>query len=330
MAILATEKVLTLDYWKSASNLQTGDYVFDKDGNIVQVKLIQTYHSDNCYRVLLDDNLTISGDDRLGFLVENRKHRLQQSIYKGVHKFRRPLRFTEVRDLLESPLKDRHNRHAFSIPTAKPLKLPHQTLPIPPFVFGYWFVNRKTPGKLTFTNNNDDYLTQRFKDHGYSVRKSWKMPRSQRYFFIKPTIESQLAPDIPHKIPNNYLLADEEQRTELLRGILNGKSEQYNVKSDRFRFSSSQFALVLQVQGLVESLGSRTNVLYDKTHDRYVLSFKSRIRLVENQVSPRFKVNYGRRYILGFEPLPPQMCVYIETTGEDNSIVVGEGFISTC
>ena len=89
MAILATEKVLTLDYWKKAGDLQTGDYVFDKDGNIVQVKLIQSYRADGCYRVWLDDNLTVGGDDRLGFLVENRKHRQRQSNYKGVFKFRK-------------------------------------------------------------------------------------------------------------------------------------------------------------------------------------------------------------------------------------------------
>jgi hypothetical protein len=330
MAILATEKVLTLDYWKSASNLQTGDYVFDKDGNIVQVKLIQTYHSEHCYRIWLDDLLSTAGDDRLGFFVEDRKHRQQQSIYKGIRKFRRPLKFIEVRDLLDTPLVSRFGTRTLSIPTARPLKLPHQTLPVPPFVFGYWFVNRKAPGKLTFTNDNDEFITRKFKDSGYGVRKTWKMPRSQYYFHIKPTIESQLAPNIPYKIPNNYLLADEEQRIELLRGILNGKSEQYSVKKDRFRFSSPHYSLILQVQCLVESLGNKTNILHDKFHERYVLSFRSRIKLVENQNSPPFKVNYGRRYIHNIEPLPPQVCVYIETTAPDNSIVVGEGFISTC
>jgi hypothetical protein len=53
MAILATEKVLTLDWWKPASKLEVGDYVFDKDGKIVQVKLIQQYYSENCKRVTL-------------------------------------------------------------------------------------------------------------------------------------------------------------------------------------------------------------------------------------------------------------------------------------
>ena len=40
MAILATEKVLTLDYWKPARKIEVGDYVFDKDGKLVKVKLV--------------------------------------------------------------------------------------------------------------------------------------------------------------------------------------------------------------------------------------------------------------------------------------------------
>jgi hypothetical protein len=33
MAILATEKVLTLDYWKMAGDLQVGDIVFNPKNN---------------------------------------------------------------------------------------------------------------------------------------------------------------------------------------------------------------------------------------------------------------------------------------------------------
>ena len=75
MAILANEKVLTLDFWKPAAKLQVGDYVFDKDGKPVKVKLVQTYRSQNCYQVTFDDYLTAAGDEKLGFLVETPKYR---------------------------------------------------------------------------------------------------------------------------------------------------------------------------------------------------------------------------------------------------------------
>jgi hypothetical protein len=43
MAILATEKVLTLDYWKPAEKIQVGDYVFNQTGDLVKVTLVQKY-----------------------------------------------------------------------------------------------------------------------------------------------------------------------------------------------------------------------------------------------------------------------------------------------
>ena len=75
MAILATEKVLTLDWWKPADKLEVGDYVFDKDGKIVQIKLIQQYYSENCKRVTFNDHLSVAGDDKLNFMVEDLKYR---------------------------------------------------------------------------------------------------------------------------------------------------------------------------------------------------------------------------------------------------------------
>ena len=38
MAILATQKILTLDYWKRAHDLKAGDYVFDKDGKYIRTE----------------------------------------------------------------------------------------------------------------------------------------------------------------------------------------------------------------------------------------------------------------------------------------------------
>ena len=83
MAILATEKVPTLDYWKPAHKLQVGDYVFDKDGKIVRVTLVQEYRARSCYEVTLDDHLSVSGDEHMGFMTENPKYRNRAITYKG-------------------------------------------------------------------------------------------------------------------------------------------------------------------------------------------------------------------------------------------------------
>jgi len=328
MAILANEKVLTLDYWKPASKLQVGDYVFDRNGQIVQVKLVQEYRASSCYEVTFNDHLCLSGDEHLGFSLETPKYRKRTYEYKHVQPFRRPLKHFTVGMLDMLELKDDRGRLIFSVPTTKPLALPHQDLPIPPFLFGFWFFNQRGTGKLAAPPNTAKFIHQKFKDHGYKVTLGRILNTGEREFELSPSIRSQLAPNIPTQIPENYLLASSEQRTELLSGILYAKSRQYNAKEDRFRFSSGHYGTILQIQGLVESLGHRSKVLHDDTYKYYTIYFKSRTKLIEEQNSPRIRVHQARRYITKIDPISDQLCVHIETTAPDNTILVGEGFIA--
>ena len=170
MAILANQKVLTLDYWKPANKIQPGDYLFDQNGKPVRVKLVQEYFSEDCYEVTLNDYLTISGDKRLEFLVENFKYRLRAMTYKGYHPFRRPLRPMNVENLIEQGYKREDNHRIYSIPTTKPIELPHQTLPVPPFVFGFWFINRKPSGYLQQTPIQPKKLSNSSNNLGTKLR----------------------------------------------------------------------------------------------------------------------------------------------------------------
>lgn len=330
MAILATESVPTLDYWKPAYKLQVGDYVFDKDGKIVQVTMVQEYRAKSCYRVTLDDHLTVSGDERLAFALENRKYRLRLDTYKGVLKFKRPLKRLAVADLLELPLVNQRNRKEYSIPTTKPLEYPHQDLPVPPFIFGFWYFNRKSDKNLRTTAPNKDYIFEKFRDFGYKIKKFRESEPNQQYFCVKPTIESQLVPDVPTKIPYNYIFSSPEQRIELLSGIMMGRPNQYNEKTDRFQFSHKNFAMIQRFQLIAESLGIKTRALKNPINHYYTVLFKTKIKLLPNQVSAPIKVHQNRRFIVKIEEIPGQSCVHIETTGTDNTILVGEGFISTC
>ncbi len=277
---------------------------------------------------MLNDYLTISGDKHLEFLVENFKYRDRAVQYKGYHPFRRPLKPMNVETLLDGDLKDETNCKIYSIPTTKPIELPHQTLPVPPFVFGFWFINRKPSKFFTTTPSTQEEVERQLKDFGYKVKIRKTIQNGWRQFTISPTIESQLAPNIPTKIPANYLLADKEQRIELLRGILFAKPRQYSPHRDRFRFSSTHYGTALAIQGLVESLGGKTNLAFTEKNSTYTLTFKIRLKLVPNQVSRPIKIHQARRYIEKITKIQPQTCVHIETDGPDNSYLVGEGFIS--
>ena len=328
MAITANQKVLTLDYWKSADKVEAGDYVLDKNGKLVKVKLVQHYRSEQCYSVVLNDHLTVSGDTNMGFLLETEKYRQRLKDYKGVFKFRRPLKFVKLSEMLNMPLTEkRDGRSSLSIPTSQPINLPHQDLPVPPFIFGFWFFNHKTKGHMVFPKNKQAYITEKFKEYGYKVIPGEKHPNGERQFVVYPTISSQLPHPNPVKIPNNYLLASAEQRQQLLSGLINGKSRQYSEKKDRFRITHQYYPAFLGIISLIESLGNRTYYC-EQPKIGYTVTFKTRLKIVEGQVSPPIKIHMGRRFIKKIIPIAPQLCVHIETDGEDKSFLVGEGFIS--
>lgn len=328
MAITANTKILTLDYWKPASQLEVGDWVFDRTGRPVQITLVQQYQGIECYEVTFNDHLTISGDAKLALPTENLKYRNRLTSYKGRFKFRRPLKPLTLEQLTQMPLVNPENRKTLSVPTAHPLQLPHKDLPVPPFVFGFWFFSRRSNGHMAPAKGTADYVHEKFKDHGYKIKTHSIMSTKEFAFSTNPNISRQLIPNIPGTIPNNYLLSSPEQRQDLLSGIICAKQRQYNKRRDRFQVTTPTYDLARRIQLVAESLGSRTKIVHDTYNNNYCVSFKTRLQLIPEQASPPVKVQYGRRYIAKITPVPSQMCVHFETSGEDNTILAGEGFIS--
>jgi len=322
MAITANQRVLTLDHWKYADRLKVGDYVFDRNGTPVQIKLVQTYFVNECYEIVFDDHLTMQGDRHMGFLLETPKYRNRLGTYKGVQPFRRPLKHFSVGALSALELRNYRNRKLFSLPTAKPLALPHQPLPIPPFLFGFWFMRHGVKNVMSVSNNDYDELVERFRDYGYRVVVVERRQNNRTRFRIDPQIDLKI-----NTIPENYLMGSIEQRTELLSGIMSANPKQYNVAEDTFCFKTRNAHVFGQMRFLLESLAHRIRPVADQNYRIY---FKSRTKLVKHQVSPPVKVHHARRYVVDIQPIQPQMCVHLETTGSDHTILVGEGFIPTC
>ena len=326
MAILSNQKILTLDWWKRADQLQPGDIVFDRQGKPVEIKLVQDCRPNTCYEVVFNDHLTVSGDHNLGFLLEDKTYRHKEVCYKGKYKPTIKLRPKLLADIADQPLQreDKFGKTKYSIPTTQPIQLPAQDLPVPPFVFGFWLVNKRPARYFLVQDEYRETVVNSLKDHGYKP----KFEGSSNKFTISPTIETQLAPNIPRLIPNNYLMGSSEQRLELLRGILHAKSRTYNEKLDTFRFSTFSWGLIKQIQWVAESLGHNTRLVQEPTLKHYSLIFKSKLPLVKNQRSKPIKWVMARRFIKEINEIQSQPCVTIETKGEDNTILVGEGFIA--
>ena len=328
MAILATERVLTLDYWKFAYDLVEGDVVFDRLGQPVTIKLIQQYRAQKCFEVQLRDGLTVAGDEHLCLPLENKKYRDRANQYVGKRPFLRPLRPTSVAQLASGPLTKAGNRLEYSIPTAGSLQLPHKDLPVPPFVFGFWFFNHRKDGMVTTTPDTHDTVLEKFKDAGYSLTEKWHLVNNRNTHVVNPSIKAHLLPDNPTSIPNNYLLSSAEQRLELLSGIMHSKRGLYNQKLGRFRFTSKNKLIIKQIQYLAESLGSKTTMYYREDLKEFSLFIMTKHVLLGKQTPKPIKVRQHWRLITDVYEIQSQGCVHIETNGKDGSFLVGEGFIA--
>ena len=328
MAILATERVLTLDYWKMACDIRVGDILFNRLGDPVTVTLVQEYRAQACYEVVLNDGLSVKGDDKLILPIETEKYRNRAREYQGKRRFRRPLKLFSVEQLRSGPLTGRENRKLYSIPAAFPLKLPHQTLPVPPFVFGFWFFNHRKDQSMRAPLQHAEFVDEKFKDAGYRLVKTQPRSAAQPRFRTVPPVIKHLVPFVPTKIPNNYLLASPEQRMELLQGILHARKNRYIAKEDKFQFTSMSELLSKQVQMLAESIGCKTSLIYKPTERKFVLSIKTKLQLMQNQKSKPLKVRQNYRFIAQIYEIKPQACVHIQTDGPEGSFLVGEGFIA--
>lgn len=332
MAILATQRVLTHDYWKLAKDLVPGDYVFDRHGKPVQVTLVQTIQAQACYEVTFNDYLTISGDERLALPLEDRRYRYRSDARKGLNAFRRPLKVKSIAQLLESPLVDYRNRKKYSVPTASPIQLPYQDLPVPPFVFGVWFFGKQYDKTIVASKGNGEFVREKFKDYGYIPKDRKIRHNKERAFSTTPTVLSHLIPTVPYLIPENYLLSQENQRFELLQGILCTNTAKYHEKTKTYRVIQRSKRLVYMIQYLADSLGCKTEMRQSDLSGQFILHIKTKQQLLPTQQpslpAKQHPKHTARRFVKEITPIRAQQCIHIETNSQDHTILVGEGFIA--
>lgn len=328
MAITATTPVFTADDWKYAKDIRPGDFLFNRQGKPVKVKITQMFRSEDCYRVTFDDYLSVDGDGTLTLPVEDLFYRNKCHVYKGKLKKTSPLKLKTLPELLDHGIFFRGTRRWFSVPTTDPIQLPNQPLDIPPFVYGFWFFARMPDKKLQVRDELADFVFQKFKDSGYKIKTGNKNPRGYIPFTTEPPIWRQLAGQSTNKIPASYLNGDPEQRFELLQGILHTKLASYKVKNDKFEYVSGKKAIITAIQYLAESIGSVTRITFDKYLKNYRLIITTKTRFFEKQPPTKPVVHLARRYIAAIDKIPAQLCVHIETDEKDGTFLVGEGFIS--
>ena len=86
--------------------------------------------------------------------------------------------------------------------------------------------------------------------------------------------------------------------------------------------------LARQIQNLVESFGMRSSIVYNKHSFYFRVSFRSFMRLIEDQLPPNKPLDLEYRRVRRVEDARVRECVYLKTEDPANAILVSEGFIT--
>ena len=235
--------VLTSTGWKRHGELEVGDYVFGEDG---KPKMVQWVSGNYLWH-------TMNVDFADGFsLVAAHEHEWElwcDRDSRGRNK-NKPLRSKERLET-QDIFSKRHRRHPYIMANAV-IQMPKRELPIDPYVLGLWLGDGYSRiGYICSGKEDVENLFQYGK-----VRKAEKGHRSDYYIcHIEGLSKSlRLAGLIDNKhIPIEYLLSSEEQRRELLCGLMD--TDGYADKLGNCEFTQMEGQLADDVYVLLRSLG---------------------------------------------------------------------------
>lgn len=228
--------------WSTMGDLREGDQVFDETGAPCSVVGKSPVHiGRRCYRVTFDDGSSIVADAEHPWPVEERAGRAAAG-------FRWSQRLART-DELEP------GKHF--IATAGALKAPAAELPVDPYVLGIWLGDGLTMGGRVTPGDEDlDEVRSRIEARGYRCGVVSGQPERHGTFVVHG-LQAQLSAAglLGYKhIPAAYLRASEDQRRELLRGLMDTDGS-INRATLSCEFTTTSDALARGFEELLRGLG---------------------------------------------------------------------------
>lgn len=270
--------ILTTKGWKKHGDLQPGDYVFGDDGNPKKVIAnFGKYEWHTQKLVFADGNEVVAAKEHVWKIFADRDN------HKG-----RGEELQETQNLL----KGRHRRSPY-IKADAVLNMPKVELPIDPYTLGLWLGDGLSAQGVIVSGDEDHKLYQNI---GYVRRVE---PGYYRCLVKGLTKQLRVNGLLNNKhIPIQYLLADKEQRYELLRGLMD--TDGSVDKKGRCEFCQMEGRLATDVYTLLRSLGFKpTFHKYDAVLNGRNVGRKVRIMFTPNKDQIIFKLERKQNRIVG-------------------------------
>ena len=239
--------------WVTMGELNEGDFVFDGDGKITTVTHKSSVHLNPCYQVSFDDG---------SCLVADHEHRWEvyetgRSTWTGV---------LTTEELIPRLRSAKNGQCHLAIGLPSPLDLPQADLPIPPYVLGVWLGDgTSATGSVTTV---DMEVLDLIRDAGYHVGPDTCPGRSSSagtytVYGLRGQLDALGLLKNKH-VPDLYLRASQEQRLELLRGLMDSDGG-WNSPRSECQFNSSRPELASAVAELAASMGWKFSTWHGET-----------------------------------------------------------------
>lgn len=299
--------------WTTMGAIQEGEQLFDRQGRVCNVVGKSKVKTLPCYRLTFDDTSKAICDE---------EHRW--TLVDGSVKV--------VKDLVVGDL----------IPTAEPLELPEQELPLDPYVLGVWLADGKhTSGEIC---KPDAFIWEEIQRRGFEISHNYSEGtshcRTHTVYELRTKL-NQLGLLGDKQIPAQYLRTSFKQRLDLLRGIFDGDGSA-NHKRKQAVLNTTRLDFAEQVKELLLSLGQRpllspyTAKGFGKTVQAYSVSFRPRnlnpFLLPRKADKVLFSWGSGeswRRRIVSIELIPAQQTQCLMVDSPDHTFLCTENFIPT-
>jgi hypothetical protein len=346
--------------FKKMGELCIGDYIFGQDGSPTKVIDIPFLGEEDCYEFVFSDNTSIiAGKDHLWF-SKGYKERFRKKYFvnRGKNKGKvfdnseyNKWNIYSTKEILKlggycpeaSPTKK------FVIPITQAVKYSEKTFPLNPYFLGILLGNGSITKSVSVTLNKNDSDIAAFlvKQGGHIVKAKRKITsvHFSREFLLR-CIELGLNKYSHEKeIPIQYLLGSEQQRKELLAGLLDTDGT-VSKTGQNYSFCSTSYKLIKQTEFLVCSLGGICQI-QNRGRGYYINEAKEKVLCKEFYVltiwttfnpflskrkAAKWKINSRykhERVINKIIPLGKRRAKCITVDNSDGSFLATKNFIVT-
>src|SRR5215211_2003536 len=321
--------------WTTMGDVAVGDQLIGADGRpTTVVAATEVLHGRPCYEVEFSDRTVIVADAQHQWLTETRASRTSAwAATRGYNRTRTQRTLPSVRTTEEILATLRGNgserRLNHAVVNTRPLDLPAQELPLPPYALGVWLGDGRAAGARITTADPEmivhleaDGLWVVPGDRSYSLR----LPeRPNHHGSVQGMLRTLGVLGNKH-IPMAYLRASEAQRRLLLAGLVD--TDGTVAASGAVQFSVTSRRLAEETRELIVGLGYRCSMTTKPVKGRtaasstaYTLTFSTtdevfrleRKRLLHKE--RRCPGRTGKRLITAVRPVPsvPVRCVEVDS-----------------